>query len=65
VNNHINRTLADIATTLVFNDCTITTARRGSAYAAGDVEIVITHTPTGDTVKLPELTAETIKDVLE
>ena len=47
------------------SDCTITTAPRGTVYFANASEIVITHTATGETVKLAELTPETLREALK
>ena len=65
MNKQIKHILEHVGNALFFNDCTITTAPRGSVYAAGASEIVITHTPTGETVKLSELTPETLREVLK
>jgi len=66
MNPTIAAMLEEFADSLDIYDCTITTAPRGAAYAAGGrTAIVITHTPTGETVKLTELTPETLKEALK
>jgi len=57
--------LDELADTLDLYDYTITAAPRGESYQAGSADIVITHTPTGETVTLPELTVETLRETMQ
>jgi len=57
--------LDELADTLDLYDCTITLAPRGASYQARGYDISITHTPTGETVTLPELTVVTLREAMQ
>ena len=62
--NELSWVIDGIAEAMASYRCTITTAPRGEPYATGEVNFIITHTPSGESVRLRELTADSLLEAL-
>jgi len=65
MNHELKTAMQDLRVSMLTREYTIAIVPRGEPYATNEIDFVITHVPSGETVKLRELTSESLRGALK